>query len=60
MKGLRVRGGSEVDVAWMDGELPDATVHSSNGSPLKIRYKDEVVRRYLAIVGNDTWTGQQR
>ena len=38
--GLRARGGFEVDITWMDGELVRLVVKSLLGSPLKIRWKD--------------------
>ena len=36
--GLRARGGWEVDLAWRDGRLQQATLHATVGGPCLVRY----------------------
>ncbi|MCX7007468.1 MAG: glycoside hydrolase N-terminal domain-containing protein [Kiritimatiellaeota bacterium] len=42
IKGLRARGGYEVDLAWQDGKLTGATVKSITGTACKLRYGDRI------------------
>jgi alpha-L-fucosidase 2 len=41
VSGLRARGGFTVDIAWQDGKLIGAKIHSDNGGTCKIRWGEK-------------------
>ena len=59
-KGLRARGGFEVDVDWKDGKLVSTMVHSLLGNPCRLRYGN--VTRDVKIKKGKTfqWDGQTK
>jgi alpha-L-fucosidase 2 len=42
VRGLRARGGFEVDIAWRDGELLSAQVRGLPGGVAKVRYREKL------------------
>jgi alpha-L-fucosidase 2 len=49
VSGLRARGGFEVAMAWKNGKLTEATVHSTLGRPATVRYGDKTANLTLAV-----------
>jgi alpha-L-fucosidase 2 len=43
-KGLRARGGFEIDLAWEEATLKQVSVHSLLGNPCVVRYRDKIAR----------------
>lgn len=58
VKGLRARGGYEVDIAWKDGKLISATVRSLLGNPGKLRYANAMHDVEIGKGESITWNGQ--
>ncbi len=53
VKGLRARGGFEVDMAWKDGKLTNATIRSLLGEACKLQY--DTVTRAVKIRRGAEW-----
>lgn len=43
IKGLRARGGYEVDMEWKNGEIVSAFIKSSRSGPFNVRYRDKIL-----------------
>jgi alpha-L-fucosidase 2 len=43
IKGLRARGGFEIDIAWRNSKLQHAVIRSVNGTDCRVRYDEQVI-----------------
>lgn len=59
VKGLRARGGFEVDLMWKDGELVESTVRSLNGDSTRLRCGSLTRDVKLAKGSTFRWNGRQ-
>jgi alpha-L-fucosidase 2 len=58
VKGLRARGGFEVDIAWQDGKLTSATIRSVTGTACTLRYGDKTKAVQLKAGEKLEWQGE--
>ena len=58
VKGLRARGGFEVDIEWAGGRLTSAAIRSSNGGSCVLRYGAETREVNLGSGARLTWDGR--
>jgi alpha-L-fucosidase 2 len=47
IKGVRARGGFELDIEWAAGKLSKATVRSISGKAWKVRYGSKLIELFL-------------
>jgi alpha-L-fucosidase 2 len=58
VKGLRARGGFEVDLAWQNGKLTSVAVRSYAGNPCQLRY-GQTTKSFKAKKGQEIlWDGK--
>jgi alpha-L-fucosidase 2 len=55
VRGLRARGGFEVDVAWKDGRLTHAELRSAKGGVAHVRYGNDVKDAHVPAHGKWEW-----
>ena len=58
VKGLRARGGFEVDVTWRDGKMASAVIHGAEGSTCRVRLGEKVVAVKLNRSGEAKLNGE--
>jgi alpha-L-fucosidase 2 len=57
VKGLRARGGFDVDLSWKEGRL-FTTIRSNAGNPVRVRYGKATKEVHIRKGESITWTGR--
>ncbi len=57
VRGLRARGDFTIEIAWHDGVLISAGIHSGSGSASQLRYKNKAIKLDLKPGGSARWDG---
>ncbi len=57
--GLRARGDFTVDIAWQNGKLIAATIHSPAGNPCHLRYGKATTTVKIKKGGAVQWDGKR-
>lgn len=55
IQGLRARGGYQIDIAWTDGKLHNAKIHSLSGKPCLVRYGSRKEKITIARGQSKLW-----
>ncbi len=57
VRGLRARGGWEVDLSWTAGRLESVCLRKPAGGACRVRYQDTVVSAHVGVGGEFRWDG---
>jgi len=57
VKGLRARGGFEVDLQWQAGKLVTAVIHGRPGASCTVRYGNKILQAHIDTKGEVVLTG---